>query len=84
MDFENVKFFFLNRTQGESEKGAWYKLTIAIDSVSNGKSNTFSSDFFVDPVMYAKTENFEKFGQVDAIFLPSAKGFARLVSIEEL
>lgn len=84
MDYNNVKFYFLNRTQGESERGPWYKLTLAMDTVNNGKSNTFSLDLFVDPVTYAKTESYKKFGEVDAVFLPTSKGFARLVSIEEL
>lgn len=84
MEYEHVKFFFLNRVQGESDRGAWYKLTLAIDSINNGKATTYSLDFFVDAVMYAKTENFQKFGQVDAVFLPTARGNARLVSIEAL
>lgn len=84
MDYESVEFFFMNRAHGESERGQWYKITLAIDSTNNGKTTTYALDFFVDAVMYAKTENIKKFGQVDAIFLPTARGNARLVSLEAL
>lgn len=84
MDLQKVKFYFMNRARGESDRGDWYKITLAIDSESNGKTSTFSLDFFVDAVLYAKTEGLAKFGEVDAVFLPTARGNARLISIEAL
>lgn len=84
MDLKNVRFFFMNKARGESDRGEWYKITLAIDSEVSGKSSTFSLDFFVDAVLYAKTEGIAKFEEVDAVFLPTARGNARLVSIEGL
>lgn len=84
MELQKVRFFFMNRARGESDRGEWFKVSLAIDSEVNGKSSTYSLDFFVDAVIYAKTEGIAKFGEVDAIFMPTARGNARLVSIEAL
>lgn len=84
MDFSTVKFFFLNRAKGQTDRGDWFKITLAMDSTENGRSSTFSLDFFVDAVTYAKAESFKKFGEVDAVFLPTSRGNARLVSLEAL
>lgn len=80
----NIKIFFLSATSGKTEKGTYYKVTLNILESNDDHKRDFSVNFFVDVDTYAKAKSFTRFQEVDAVFMPTEKGFARLVSIEGL
>lgn len=80
----DVKTYFLSATSGKTDKGDYYKVSLHFSEDANGKTNEFSVDFFVDVDMYTKCKTFQRFQEVDGVFMPNKKGFAKLVSIEGL
>ena len=81
---QNIKIYFLSASSGKSENGDFYRVTLNISEQTNGGERNYSADFFVEIELFAKTKSFEKFQEVDAIFIPTSSGRARLVSIEGL
>lgn len=80
----SIKIFFLSATSGKTEKGTYYRMTLNIIENNGDNEHGYSVDFFVDVDMYTKAKTFTRFQEVDAIFIPNQKGFAKLVSIEGL
>lgn len=76
--------FFFGASKGTTERGDYYKVTLSVAITADGREQAYSCDFFVDAVMYAKVSAFKRFQEVDAIFLPTGAGKARLLSIEPL
>lgn len=75
-----VRYNYVARRKGTSEKGDYYVITLMV--ASEGRS--YSTDFFVNVEEFVKCEAFTEFQPVDAIFIPDFKGRAKLVSIEGL
>lgn len=76
-----VKHYFTGTRTGKSEKGDFYVINLMTEE-ADGRS--FQNDYYVDVEMYVKASGLNRFQEVDAIFLPSFNGKARLVSIEGL
>ena len=84
ISMNNTKIYFLSATSGKSENGDYYKVSLHFSEDANGKFNEFSVDFFVDVDTYTKCKTFQRFQEVDGVFMPNKKGFSKLVSIEGL
>lgn len=76
-----VKHYILGTRKGTSEKGDFYTVKLMTDE-AEGRS--FENEYYVDASLYVKASGLNRFQEVDAIFLPSFNGKARLVSIEGL
>lgn len=81
---DNVKIYFLNATSGTGKNGEYYRICLLISEKNNGQERDYTSNFYVEADTYIKAKNFEKFQEVDAIFMPKSSEGIKLISIEGL
>lgn len=84
MGVDNFQYFLIGTSRGSSERGDWYRITLNISENTSEGVRDYVAELYVDAVMYGKCQAIKKFSPVDAAFVPSASGRARLVSIESL
>lgn len=74
--------FFLSATTGKTERGDYFKVTLNVHTEKDGRENDYSVTCFVDADIYAKAKTLNRFEEVDARFVPNAKGMAVLVALD--
>ena len=71
------EYVFWGKRSGKSDKGDFYVIKLIATDLEN--DNSYEVNCYVDAVIYAKADSFQRFQPVECMFAPTSTGKAKLV-----